>query len=248
MFSADAAVAVYGRHDNAALAPFAEGQRVRVAGIGVVLGVLRSMIVPKKGVAEPCFWNLGSVEWRMLRFAFLLFREPCALGAVKERQVQAGFVDVEVLKEVPGVLGCQVGAAPQCESGGQLAALQARLSKHLHIRAPIVERVDAVRPVPVMVARRQEHLDRRQPGECVLEKRCGIGSRPLVLVEIAPAKDRICLGILGQLDNTTQGVPQALAPPARRVAVRTSPGESCIEMQIREVDDLEGVKHERMMP
>ena len=53
MFPVDAAITLYCRHDSAALALFAESQRVRVAGIGVMLGVLRSMIVPKEGMTDP---------------------------------------------------------------------------------------------------------------------------------------------------------------------------------------------------
>ena len=73
-FARNHAVLVDARNDWASFAVFSELKRIRIARIGVSLGVLRSMVVAKERVRETRGLDFLRIKRRMRLLADALFR------------------------------------------------------------------------------------------------------------------------------------------------------------------------------
>ena len=234
----DLALRVDRRHDGPALPLFSELQRVRVARIGVMGAVRRSVIVAEERMVQPAVRDLGGLEGGMRRLPFTLCREPRPLRPMKERHVRPGPGDAKaVAEEVVRVGGSAVRRPPERDAGREGDRLQRRIPKDVDVPAPAPRRVDARGPVPVVIAGRDVDGHRVEGREGLPQEVRRVERDAIVLVQVASAEERVRAGRAHESHDREQGIAQRLPPPPRDVARRLAPRERGVEMEVGEVDD-----------
>ena len=172
-----------------------EGEGVRIAWISVPIAHLRGMEMPHERVMQACSGDLLSLKRRMGHLAGLLPRESPLLRPVEECNVDATAVDGEAVEESIGVRRCAVCRTPKGESIGQLHRSQPVLGENVDVWGPGFLPIDALRPVPVVVARRDEHGDVDGPEEGAQERR-RVRSEQLLLVQVPCHQECIDLPLI----------------------------------------------------
>ena len=237
-FSRHRTVSADCRHHRASLAILSERQRIRIPGIGVARRIPWSVVV-----AEECMLQAGAldvlrVERSVRQLPAALRGESCPLRGMAEGHVHAGSFRHESVEEVARVRRGAVGGAPQGQAVAEFHGLQARLAEDVDVGAPVYERVETVRTVPVVVARRDVDGARGEMGECSLDEPGGVGGHPVVLVEVAAAEKGVGPDVGRQPRDALQRVAQRLPAPPRRPPFGSGPREPGVEMQVGEVNDL----------
>ena len=200
--------------------------------------VRRPVIVAEERVIQPAGRDLGRLEGGVRRLPFTLCREPRPFRSVKERHVRPRPGDPEaVAEEVVRVGGSAVRAPPQRDAGRKGDRLERRIAKDVDIPAPSLRRVDARRPIPVVIAGRDVDGHRVEGGEGLPQEVRRVERDAIVLVQIASAEERVRPGRAHEFHDREQGIAKRLAPPPRHVARRLAPRERGVEMEVGEVDD-----------
>src|SRR5262249_16698680 len=121
---------------------------------------------------------------------------------------------------------------PQGQAVVQCYRLQPAFGKNSDIWAPADGAIDAVRPVVVVIARRDENTQR----VCLVETRAQeggrVGSVALVLVQVACAKEGVGSFSPRQVEDSAQSRAQRFSAGAGRLATSSRPGESRIKIKI----------------
>ena len=104
-------------HDHAPVTLFAEGERLRIPGIGVTVTIPGLVVVAEEGVVEPGPLDFRCLERGVKGLALALLAEPPSFGGMKERQVDPFSAHAEVPEEVVGSRGLVV-VMPSASSTG----------------------------------------------------------------------------------------------------------------------------------
>ena len=226
------------RRHRAALAVFPERQRLGVSGVRVARCVPRPVVVAEERMRQAGELDVLRVERGVRLFSAALLGESRPLRSMAEGHVHAWAVRQESVEEVPGVRRRAVGGAPQRQTVAEAHGLQTRLAEDVDVGAPVGERVETVRTVPVVIARRDVDGARGEVAECRLQETRRVGRDPVVLVEVAAAKNRVGTDVTRQCRDALQRVAQRLAAPPRRHPVGSRPREPGVQMEVGEVNDL----------
>src|SRR4051794_3351908 len=143
------------------------------------------MEVTKEGMIEPGLRNLWRVEGGVrLLVALFEVRHETLLGSVEYGQVDAASVHAKTIQEVAWSSRPVVTGPPNRKPMVEFVGRQSRRRKHVYVQAPLGELVRALRPVPVVVARSEEHLCRLDLTEQISKESDGVGRDTLVFEEV----------------------------------------------------------------
>ena len=235
----DGAIGIDRGDDRAPLARLAEVEWIGVARIGVQLGVARHVVMAEEGVREAGRRQLGGVERRVRRLARLLPRQGRALRRMGEGDVHAAAVDAEPLEQVVRVGRRAVRGPPQGQPVVELHRPELRLGEDVHVRRPLDQRVRAARREPVVVARRQVDAAVR-PLERAAQEFDGIRTDAVLFEQVARAQDRVDRLGLGEGHDLGEGI--AAVATTRASGLRRGPGERGVEVEVREMEQLHGIR------
>ena len=171
---------------------------------------------------------------RLLTLALLA--EPRVLGTVKKSEMHAWAFGAEPIEEVVRVGRCTVCGSPERYSGRERHGLERRFAEDVHIGAPVDEGVEAVRPVPVVVARREVDRDRIETCKRLTQELGCVAPGAFMFVEIAATEESVSPFAPRHVHDPQQGVSQRLTPPPPGVTRRAGPSERGVQVEIRKVN------------
>ena len=200
------------------LTVFAEGQRVRIAGIGEQPIITRAVIVSKERVVQTGRFDLVGIERSVQRLPATLLGEPASFRSVEQGDVGSAPVNLELFQKAGRIRRRAMRCPPKRQAVDELDRLESPGIENADVLAPCDSSVEALGAVPVMIPRRDEDADRVETLECQSEEGRRVRREPLVLVQVAAAQDSIRFGFYGQVHDIVQRVTQGLPPLCSRSA------------------------------
>ena len=166
--------------------------------------------MPEQGVVEAGLRNLGRPERRVRAVPVALEREVTLLGPVEQGEVNPAPVGAESVEEAGRVGRSAVRGAPEGDPVSEFDGRELPLVEDVNVGCPRHLPVEARRAQPVMVARSNEHSQRRKLGERRTEEFRRVRSEHVLLVEVAAAAQRVHAEVCGQVANPGERLAQRL--------------------------------------
>lgn len=137
----------------------------------------------------------------------------------------------EAVEKVCGGHRRAVRHAPQDQPRLELVRLQPILAEDVYVGTPLSEGVEALGPEPVVVTGSDEDRRRMQLFKDSLEKRAGVGRRPVMLEQISGAQQGIGFLCLRELHDVPQCLSESLATMRVNRTVCLQPDKGGIQVQ-----------------
>ena len=134
------------------------------------------------------------------------------------------------VKKIICVSGRAVSPTPQCNTISKCYWPKNRFIENVNILAPFHVGVDALRTIPIVVARSDVDRNGFDFSKCSLEEGSGIRRHPLVFVQVARTEERIRVDLTDKFRYPEESVPKRLPPASSGVSRSSAPSKRRIEM------------------
>src|SRR5260370_28238051 len=152
-----------------------ETERLWITWIGKRFCVKRRVVVANESVSQAGSSDLGCSERRIRRFSLPLENQRALFGAMKQADVDATSINLEVVQEASGGSRCPVGRAPQRQTVRKRHRRQVISVEDLDIGAPPDDGVEACWAMPVVVTGRYVDWQWIGPFEDCAQEGGGVG-------------------------------------------------------------------------